>query len=428
MNGGNLDLQKILSKLKFTTTHIPGELHYPNHNFLGPGSSLFGNDGREARLNPDNTPKDWSNPVCPIDYLAYVHDLAYESAGDDLSKKHEADIAMIESLSKLQNLKLPEKFERFVVDKVLKLKVKLGLGLAYGSQPSELKKPEVELGLGLAKANIQAAESLAKLTTNELHKQFREGQRRAIYLPHANHTLCIDLMELERINNFHYVLTCMDGFSKFAWCFPLKNKESKSILECLRIIFKSEKYKYCFSDKGSEFINKDVQRFFKENNCIWYSTQSEIKCSLIERFNLTIRNKLEKRKTDLELQKRNFNWMNELPQLLNDYNTKDVHSSTGFTPFESHKEENKDTIRDKFYSRFINVQQDKPKFKPGDHVRLYNWKSIFQKKSGQRFTNEVFTVDKVNQTRPITYTLKDLNNEPVLGAVYSFELVKSENN
>ena len=186
------------------------------------------------------------------------------------------------------------------------------------------------------------------------------------------------------------------------------------------------KPKYLFTDKGSEFISKDVQQYLKNNNIIWYSTNSEIKCSIAERFNLTLRNKLEKRKTELELQGKTFNWVNEIPKLLEDYNTKDIHSTTGLTPIESHKDENMEYIRNRFYRRLLNIKKDKQKFNIGDNVRLYKWKDTFQKKSGRRFTDEVFIISKINDTRPITYQIKDKNNEPVEGSCYSFELVKSE--
>lgn len=83
-------------------------------------------------------------------------------------------------------------------------------------------------------------------------------------------------------------------------------------------------------------------------------------------------------------------------------------------------------IRNRFYRRLLNIKQDKQKFNIGDNVRLYKWKDTFQKKSGRRFTDEVFIISKINDTRPITYQIKDKNNEPVEGTCYSFELVKSE--
>ena len=78
------DIQKLLAKLSFTTIGIPGELHlpFPTHNFVGPGTNL------NIRLNTDNTPKEWSKPIDKDDQIAYLHDLAYREAGDDINEKH----------------------------------------------------------------------------------------------------------------------------------------------------------------------------------------------------------------------------------------------------------------------------------------------------------------------------------------------------
>ena len=46
-----------------------------------------------------------------------------------------------------------------------------------------------------------------------------------------------------------------------------------------------------------------------------------------------------------------------------------------------------------------------------------------QKTSGSRFQEEVFKVREVQETKPHTYLLKDLNGEEIKGSFYSFELV-----
>ncbi len=87
--GEGFDIQKFLSKLPFTTTGIPGELHLPKHNFTGPGTNL------SLRLNPDGTPKEWSIPYNRVDEKSLTHDLAYRDCAEDLSCKHDADKIML---------------------------------------------------------------------------------------------------------------------------------------------------------------------------------------------------------------------------------------------------------------------------------------------------------------------------------------------
>ena len=42
------------------------------------------------------------------------------------------------------------------------------------------------------------------------------------------------------------------------------------------------------------------------------------------------------------------------------------------------------------------------------------------------WTEEIFTIDKIQYTNPITYKLKDLNNEEIQGSFYEPELLKAK--
>ena len=48
---------------------LPFEMHLPGHNFTGPETKLH------KRLNPDETPKEWSIPINRVVNAAYHHDL-----------------------------------------------------------------------------------------------------------------------------------------------------------------------------------------------------------------------------------------------------------------------------------------------------------------------------------------------------------------
>ena len=59
---------------------------------------------------------------------------------------------------------------------------------------------------------------------------------------------------------------------------------------------------------------------------------------------------------------------------------------------------------------------DTVKYSVGDLVRIYKWKDTFTKKSGRRFTEEVFKVNEVQETKPHTYLLEDLNGKEIKGS------------
>ena len=60
-------------------------------------------------------------------------------------------------------------------------------------------------------------------------------------------------------------------------------------------------------------------------------------------------------------------------------------------------------------------------------MRISSYKrKVFGKGYTKNWTEEVFTVDKIQYTNPITYKLKDLNNEEIEGSFCGPELLKSK--
>ena len=62
------------------------------------------------------------------------------------------------------------------------------------------------------------------------------------------------------------------------------------------------------------------------------------------------------------------------------------------------------------------------KFKMGDRVRMSKYKTNFNRGFTPNFTNEIFTVVEVLKTSPVTYKLRDSENEPIIGSFYNEEL------
>ena len=78
---------------------------------------------------------------------------------------------------------------------------------------------------------------------------------------------------------------------------------------------------------------------------------------------------------------------------------------------------------------YIDKQNEKDsKFKVGDRVRISKFKNIFAKGCTPDWSTEIFIINKVNDTVPYTYNLKDLNGEEIIGSFYDRELQKTELN
>ena len=104
------------------------------------------------------------------------------------------------------------------------------------------------------------------------------------------------MQSLSKYNKWNkYILCAIDFFSKYAWVVPSKNKKGTSIVnEFQKIISEGRKPKKIWVDQGSEFYNNNFKDFLKINNIEMYSTYSEGKSVVAERFFRTLKNKIFK--------------------------------------------------------------------------------------------------------------------------------------
>jgi len=65
------------------------------------------------------------------------------------------------------------------------------------------------------------------------------------------------------------------------------------------------------------------------------------------------------------------------------------------------------------------------KFKTGGKVRIQKKKGLFEKGFTPNWTEEVFTVSKIQRTNPVTYKITDYNGEEIQGTFYEQELQKT---
>lgn len=245
----------------------------------------------------------------------------------------------------------------------------------------------------------------------------RKFRRRKVYVPNSNHQFDADLLFIKKYSKYNdginYLLTVIDAFNKYAWVFPIKRKSSEHVIEGFKQIFKERIPKFLCSDEGLEFTGSKTQQLLKEYNIHWFTTYNkEIKSSIAERFNKTIKDKIIKYMYANQTKR----YIDVLPKLVYNYNNS-YHRSIKMTPTEASKEENESKVYKNLYSS--TSFKKKPKFKVGDKVRISKIKTTFMRGYDPTFTTEVFTVSEVLDTDPVTYKLDDL-----IGSFYENEMVK----
>ena len=268
----------------------------------------------------------------------------------------------------------------------------------------------------------------AQQLAEELHKPIRRKfKTRKVIVNHIDEIWSADLVFMDKLSKwnkgFKYLLTVIDVFSKFAWVEPLKDKKGSSITTAFADIIKTYKRKpeYLWVDKGSEFYNKTFKEWLLQNDIELYSTFNEGKAVIIERFNRTLKSRMYKQFTI----QNNTIWYNIIDKLVDEYN-KTKHGSIKLTPVEASKKKNHGLVYFNLYGN-IEALKQKPKFKIGNKVRISKYKrKVFDKGYTPNWSEEIFTVDKIQYTNPLTYKLKDLRGEDIQGSFYEPELLKAK--
>lgn len=265
-----------------------------------------------------------------------------------------------------------------------------------------------------------------KTMSDELHKPAKKKfPRRKVYVDKAYSIFSIDLADLSAYSTendgYKYILTCIDIFSRKTWGVPIKNKDAPTILAAFKKILKEAKHNpdSIYADDGPEW--KGVfSKFLTDNNITMYHTYSAFHASPIERFHRTLKNLINRYFTEHNTHA----YILTLPAIFQKYNTT-KHSSIDMTPNEAILKKNQKKAHDYQYRDMPTAAPTESKFKLGDKVRISRSKNVFEKE-GWNWSQEIFTVDTIQYTNPITYRIVDSKGELVIGSFYEQELQKTE--
>ena len=384
-----IDIHSILGKNPITRNVLKPKFGY---KYCGPYNNL--NKQIDYNKTTGQIYKINEKPKNKTDEICMKHDICY-SIGKN---KNDCDREMINNLD---NLKYGETSKSTpIIRGIINKKQQLGLSV----NPNQI-------------------------LSQELHKPRKINfTRRKVISNNIDDNWGIDLISMIKYSkqnkNYKYILTVIDFFSKYSWCYPLKSKKSEEIINSFKDIFKKSKRKPLMiqSDEGSEFTNNQTQTFFKNNNIKWYHTfNRDIKCSICERYNRTILNKIYKNFTLND----NTIWINDLDKLVNEYNNS-YHRSIKMKPILASKKSNENIVRNNLYN--FKITNQKPKFTIGDRVRVSLLKNTFEKSYTSNWSEEIFIIDDIKTSNVHYYFLKDLQGEKIDGMFYEQELLKTKQN
>ena len=105
-----------------------------------------------------------------------------------------------------------------------------------------------------------------------------------------------DMQSLSKFNKeIKYLLYAINLFRKYVWVIPLKDKRGTDFVNAFqKSISKERKPNKIWVDEGSKFYNQSFKNFLKISNIEMYSTFTEGKSVVAERFIRTLKNKIFK--------------------------------------------------------------------------------------------------------------------------------------
>lgn len=257
--------------------------------------------------------------------------------------------------------------------------------------------------------------------TYTLHKPVtKRFRRRKTIVGGINDQFQADLIDMQKYKDSNkgnsFILTVIDVFSKYAWASAIKSKQGHAVAKQLREILMQRTCLALQTDKGKEFYNQEVKNLLNQLGVTHFSTENEdIKASIVERFNKTLRNKIARWFTKTN----EFEYISILPDLIYAYNNS-IHRSIGMSPAKV-TNENAEDVWWKMYGD-LGTPIYKTKFHSGEMVRISKYRHAFSRGYDKNWSTEIFVVSEVKRTDPVTYKIRDLMDEEIIGSYYDKEL------
>ncbi len=240
----------------------------------------------------------------------------------------------------------------------------------------------------------QVTDALKKHVSYQLHKKQPKKITSHMVAFTPDQIWQLDLLDMSNYGRSNkgnkWILLGIDVFTRRAFALPLKNKTSEEVLNAFRRIIQEQKSKpeKLISDNGSEFINKDFQKYLDEQNIIHETNEPQYHPTLgiIDRLSRTIKEKIYKSFTE----DNNTEWVDILQHIISSYNSTPHASIANIAPKKAM--DHTDEIRN------INIQRNvnsKHKFKAGMLVRKRLAKTIFAKGYKQIWGKDTFRIQEV---------------------------------
>ena len=297
------------------------------------------------------------------------------------------------------------------------------------SSKFKLKRALKDLNLNLKNKDVEEW-----LRGNEAYTKHRDTRktfnRSQVITNGIRYLFDADLMDMSNVSeendDITFILVVIDAFTRKLYLEPLLTKGGKDVTKAFnKIVLRAGFPKNVRTDSGTEFTNKLLQNFFKENDINHYLVDNEQKASFAERVIRTMKKRIRR----FFSQKQSTRYIDYLQDFVKSYNNT-YHSSIKMKPNDVNLK-NEFKLWKRLYLPTLTKAYERPRLKVGDNVRISKLRRTFSRGYEEGWSEEMFYIKKILKTLPVRYKLVDWLDEDLTGSFYREELqkvAKPENN
>lgn len=257
---------------------------------------------------------------------------------------------------------------------------------------------------------------------------------RPIISSYPSELLSVDLIDASKDNRvkYNYIMVAIDAHSRKVWVEFLPNKDTETIRPALERIFVQMKEipEMIMSDEEGAIMSKKIQSYFEQRGITNYGTYGKVHTPLAERVIRTLKTIFETVFEENNLSKNhNRNTDEKLFKKCVELYNNTVHKTIKMTPNEAFDAFQKNDLKKLHELRLAHEdfrirKEPKTKFSVNDKVRVYKYSdSKFIKGYKQKWSDDIFTVKKVHNTSPTTYSVIDDETGNIVKNYYANELL-----
>ena len=236
---------------------------------------------------------------------------------------------------------------------------------------------------------------------HQLHKKTRHSVQGHIVAYCKDCLWFADLLDMSNYSRqnkgYHWILLCIDTFTRKAYAEALKRKTKYSVKEGFEAIMErldKVDVQLLVTDSGSEFLNKPVQDLLRELKIEHRTVEvgDHFALGIIDRLSRTIKEMIFQDFTE----RNSVVWHDRLQQYMDAYNSNPHRGIDNLTPDEAATGDHNETL---LQLNVEKTEQPTSKFATGDTVRRRLKRPTWRKGYKQIWTDRVYEIEVIDGVR-----------------------------